>query len=105
MVLECYASDAYVSKDRSPLELVDVVKSVLQGEKHQLSKVTLSLLLSDRETAVLNLIAKGMDRRQIAHTLGINEKTVSTYKARLLAKLDARSTLDLIKFASDEGLV
>src|SRR5688572_5150392 len=98
-------ASAYVSKDRSPLELVDVVKSVLRGEKQHLSKATLSLLLSDRETEVLNLIAKGMDRKQIAQTLGINTKTVSTYKARLLHKLDARTTVDLIRFAGDEGLL
>jgi DNA-binding NarL/FixJ family response regulator len=98
-------ASAYVSKDRSPVQLVEVVKRILRGEKQQLSKVTLSLLLSDRETEVLNLIAKGMDRKQIAETLGINEKTVSTYRARLLQKLDARTTLDLVRFAGDEGLL
>jgi DNA-binding NarL/FixJ family response regulator len=95
---------AYVSKDRSPLELVEVVQSVLRGEKKGQSKPP-ARALSTRETEVLNLLGKGMNRQQIAHELGINEKTVSTYRARLLHKLDARTTVNLLRFASDEGLL
>jgi DNA-binding NarL/FixJ family response regulator len=95
---------AYLSKERSPLELVEVVRSVLRGEKKGRSQPA-SPVLSGRETEVLTLLGKGMNRQQIAHELGINEKTVSTYRARLLHKLNARTTVNLLRFAADEGLL
>ncbi len=95
---------AYVSKERSPVELVEVVQSVLRGEKKDQNTPT-ARALSGRETEVLNLLGKGMNRRQIAQELGINEKTVSTYRARLLHKLDARTTVNLLRFAAEEGLL
>ena len=94
---------AYLSKERSPLELVEVVRSVLRGEKKAQSQA--APMLSSRETEVLTLLGKGMNRQQIAHELGINEKTVSTYRARLLHKMNARTTVNLLRFAADEGLL
>ena len=95
---------AYLSKERSPLELVEVVRSVLRGEKKG-QRQPAAPVLSSRETEVLTLLGRGMNRQQIAHELGINEKTVSTYRARLLHKLNARTTVNLIRFAADEGLL
>ena len=95
---------AYLSKERSPLELVEVVRSVLRGEKKGQSP-SAAPVLSSRETEVLTLLGKGMNRQQIAHELGINEKTVSTYRARLLHKLNVRTTVNLLRFAVDEGLL
>ena len=94
---------AYLSKERSPLELVEVVRSVLRGEKKPQSHA--APMLSNRESEVLTLLGKGMNRQQIAHELGINEKTVSTYRARLLHKMNARTTVNLLRFAADEGLL
>ena len=61
--------------------------------------------LSDREIQVLSLWTKGMSRKDIAHLLRINEKTVSTYRARILVKLNARSLVDLIRYAAEKGFV
>ena len=55
--------------------------------------------LSTRETEVLNLLSSGKRNKDIAETLNINEKTVSTYKTRLLKKLDASSLAELIQQA------
>tara|TARA_R110002020_G_scaffold49625_4_gene141006 strand:- start:710 stop:1348 length:639 start_codon:yes stop_codon:yes gene_type:complete len=55
--------------------------------------------LSSREIEVLNLLSSGNRNKDIAETLSINEKTVSTYKTRLLKKLDANSLAELIKQA------
>jgi DNA-binding NarL/FixJ family response regulator len=96
---------AYVSKDRSPVELVEAVRSVLLGKKQQLEKRRIKLTLSDRERQVLKLLARGLGRQQIADALGISDKTVSTYKMRLQDKLNARTTIDLIRFAVDERLI
>ena len=62
-------------------------------------------MLSPRETEILTLLAKGMNRQEIAEALRIDEKTVSTYKARLLQKLDARNIVDLLRLATNEGLL
>ncbi len=55
--------------------------------------------LSSREIEVLNLLSKGKRNKEIATDLAINEKTVSTYKMRLLKKLDAQNLAELIKHA------
>lgn len=55
--------------------------------------------LSSRETEVLNMLSAGKRNKDIAETLNINEKTVSTYKTRLLRKLDAGSLAELIQQA------
>lgn len=52
--------------------------------------------LSTRETEVLNLISNGKRNKDIAEALSINEKTVSTYKTRLLKKLRVDNVADLI---------
>ena len=52
--------------------------------------------LSTRESEVLNLIASGKRNKDIAEALSINEKTVSTYKTRLLKKLQVDNIADLI---------
>jgi DNA-binding NarL/FixJ family response regulator len=94
----------YVSKEGSPLKLVEVIKSVLRG-KTKASEKIIRIVLSPRETEILTLLAKGMNRQEIAEALTIDEKTVSTYKARLLQKLDARNTVDLLRLATNEGLL
>lgn len=55
--------------------------------------------LSSRETEVLNMLSSGKRNKDIAQSLKINEKTVSTYKTRLLKKLDAGSLAELIQQA------
>ncbi|MGY5848234.1 response regulator [Salegentibacter sp. HM20] len=52
--------------------------------------------LSTREAEVLNLLASGKRNKDIAEALSINEKTVSTYKTRLMKKLKADNVADLI---------
>ncbi|MGV6827996.1 MAG: response regulator [Flavobacteriales bacterium] len=52
--------------------------------------------LSSREIEVLNLLSRGKRNKEIAETLHINEKTVSTYKTRLLKKLKVDNLADLI---------
>lgn len=55
--------------------------------------------LSTREIEVLNLLSNGKRNKDIASLLEINEKTVSTYKTRLLKKLNVTSLADLINQA------
>ncbi len=59
--------------------------------------------LSERETEVLRLVALGHSNKEIAAKLEISVKTVETYKARLMEKLDLHSRVDMVRYARDQG--
>lgn len=61
--------------------------------------------LSTREVEVLKLLSTGKKNKEIAQELDINEKTVSTYKARLFKKLNVTNLVDLIHQAQHMGTV
>lgn len=61
--------------------------------------------LSERETEVLRLIALGYSNKEIAGQLAISIKTVETYKARLMEKLDLHSRVDIVRYALQQGLM
>lgn len=61
--------------------------------------------LSDREMSVLQYLANGFTNKDIAEQMFISNKTVSTYKTRLLLKLNAHTLVDLIDFAKRNALV
>lgn len=63
------------------------------------------LELSTREYQVLCAMGSGQTPTEIGQTLALSVKTVSTYRARILAKLNLHSTAQLIRFAIKEGLV
>ena len=60
--------------------------------------------LSIREIEVLKLLTSGKKNKQVAEELGINEKTVSTYKARLLRKLNVSNMVELINHSKNMEL-
>jgi DNA-binding NarL/FixJ family response regulator len=62
-----------------------------------------SAALSDRETDVLKLLAQGYSNKEIAARLEISIKTVETYKARAMEKLDLGSRVDLVRYAVRQG--
>ena len=61
-------------------------------------------LLSDREKEVLRLVALGDTNREIAERLFLSVRTVETYRARLMEKLNLKSRGDLVRFALRKGL-
>ena len=62
-------------------------------------------LLSTRERQVLELVARGHTRQEMADHLGIGVKSVETYRARLAEKLMLRTRADLVRYALDHGLL
>jgi two-component system, NarL family, invasion response regulator UvrY len=60
--------------------------------------------LSDRELQTLQMIGQGMTVKQIAIALSLSEKTVSTYRTRLLDKLRLHTTAELIRYALENRL-
>lgn len=110
---------AYLTKQTAPEELTTAVKQVLTGRMY----VTASLgehmagslnknatrsghhTLSGRELEVLVLLARGRSTKHIAQSLALSMKTVSTYRARLLDKLQLSTTTELVRYALDHRLV
>ena len=111
-VLKAGAS-GYLNKDSAPDELVKAVRQVLLGKKYITSSTAerlASLLdqdpgklphenLSDREFEVLRLLAAGSPVSEIAEKLSLSVTTVSTYRARILAKMNLKSNADLTLYA------
>jgi DNA-binding NarL/FixJ family response regulator len=98
---------AYISKERPPADLLKTMTAILEGKPVSKPREVLVAqpLLSDREVQVLGLLVRGLDPKEIAQELKISEKTVSTYRARLFQKLEVKNTVELVRYALDEGLV
>ncbi|RQH00225.1 response regulator transcription factor [Paraburkholderia dinghuensis] len=104
-------ANGYVSKSRGVEELCSVVKAVLLGYDCFPAgscgggrDVALNGL-SPREVEVLQYLARGMSNKGIAARLGLSDKTISTYKTRVLDKLGVSSLAALIEFASLNKLI
>ncbi|WP_043203277.1 response regulator transcription factor [Paraburkholderia acidipaludis] len=99
-------ANGYVSKSRGVEDLCAVVKAVLLGydcfPAGSCGGVRDAALngLSPREVEVLQYLARGMSNKGIAARLGLSDKTVSTYKTRVLDKLGVSSLAALIEFAT-----
>ncbi len=108
----------FVCKQGGLAELVTAVNAVASGYSYFPSSamrpvqqgaysddVELLGRLSDREVSVLQYLSQGYSNKQISEQMFITNKTVSTYKARLLLKLNAGSLVDLIEFAKRNTLI
>jgi len=110
---------AYLTKQTAPEELAKAVKQVLSGRKYVTSSLGEHLAgslsqspagpvhpaLSERELEVLVLLAQGKSLKNIAQSLVLSVKTVSTYRGRLQDKLQLTTTAELIRYALDHHLV
>jgi two-component system, NarL family, response regulator, fimbrial Z protein, FimZ len=104
-------ANGYVNKNRGVEELCGVIKAVLLGYDCFPTgscgggrDVALNGL-SPREVEVLQYLARGMSNKGIAARLGLSDKTVSTYKTRVLDKLGVSSLAALIEFATLNKLI
>ena len=117
-VLKAGAS-GYLNKDSAPDELVKAVHQVLLGKKYITTSIAerLALLLdqdaeklphenlSDREFEVLKMLAAGHPVSDIAEKLSLSSTTVSTYRARILLKMNLKTNADLILYAITNKLL
>jgi two-component system invasion response regulator UvrY len=102
----------YLTKDAAPAELVNAIDQVRRGRsypapqgRHGASAATLHDRLSDREYQVLRLIGSGSTVSEIAAELGLSVKTVSTYRARVLEKLEMQTNAQLMRYAIENALI
>jgi two-component system invasion response regulator UvrY len=117
-VLKAGAS-GYLTKDSAPDELVKAIRKVVSGGTYVSSFLAEKLAfeigtdssrlphetLSDREFQVLRLIAAGKSVTEIAAELYLSVKTVSTYRARILEKMNLGTNAELIHYAMQNHLI
>jgi DNA-binding NarL/FixJ family response regulator len=111
-------ASGYLTKDAAGGELVAAATRLLRGGRYfapdVLERVALSMhpddeehpheRLSDREYQVLRMIGGGKRVSQIAGDLGLSVKTVSTYRARVLEKMELRTNAELTRYVVRHGL-
>lgn len=111
-------ASGYITKDTPREELLKAINHVLDGGKYVSPLLAEKLVmgmggsgepahdaLSGREFQVLRLIASGDSVREIADALCLSDKTVSTYRARILEKMGLKSNAELIHYAMRNKLI
>jgi len=109
----------YLTKDNDSKTLMDAIFRVISGGRFIDSRLTSSLIfdrehleqrplherLSAREFEIFDLLVRGHSINEIAEELTINRKTVSTYKIRLMQKLDCQNNAQLVRYAISSDLI
>jgi two-component system invasion response regulator UvrY len=109
----------YLNKESAPEELVQAIRKILHGGEYISASVADELVLyarheddqplykhlSDREYQVMCLIASGKEVKEISSELALSPKTISTYRTRLLVKMNMKSNAELTHYAIQNGLV
>lgn len=117
-VLQAGAS-GYVSKGSRQEVLMDAIRKVADGERFVDPVIAEQMIfdkriqspsvshgtLSEREAQILKLLAQGKGGNEIADELFLSSKTVSTYKMRLMKKLNFTNNADLVLYAAEAGLI
>ena len=111
-------ASGFLHKGSATEELVKATKRVLCGGRYISPELAEKLaaeigspaaqvrheLLSNREMEVLRLIVGGMPQKAIAERLNVSVKTVSTYRTRILEKMEMTSTAEVIRYSVESGL-
>ena len=104
---------AYINKDSAPEELAQAIRRIMDGGRylspHLAEKLVAQLdepidkslhdSLSDREHEVMRMIASGVPLTEIADRLHVSVKTVSTYRSRIMLKMQMKSNAELARYA------
>jgi DNA-binding NarL/FixJ family response regulator len=117
-VLKAGAS-GYLTKETDPEEMLKAVRVAAQGRKYVTPALAERLaydvssdsdkqpheLLSDREYQVMSMLAKGKTATEIADELALSIKTVSTYRTRILEKLNLKNNAELTHYVLSRNLI
>jgi DNA-binding NarL/FixJ family response regulator len=110
-------ASGYLNKAVSSSEVINAIEKIIKGEKYisdtfadslaygtdlEKERLTLDELLSKREFEVLSLIALEKTPKEIAEILNLSPKTVSTYKTRIMDKLNIATSAQLFQFAYEK---
>jgi DNA-binding NarL/FixJ family response regulator len=131
IILSCHPEDqyavrclragasAYVNKESAPEELAIAAKKILGGGRYISTTLAEKLianldepgdkplheLLSDREHEVMKMIAAGVPLTEIGDALHVSVKTISSYRARIMEKMQMKSNAELTRYALAQGLI
>ena len=110
--------NGYITKDCPRADFVHAIRTILNGKKYISPSVAEKLasriddpgkeeheLISDRELEVLKFIASGKTVSEIAEELSLSVATISTYRHRLLEKMDLKNNAELTLYAINNNLV
>jgi two-component system, NarL family, invasion response regulator UvrY len=112
-------ASGYLTKEKAPDVLIAAIRKIVGGGKYisesLAEKVVVELgagkaqalheTLSNREYQVMRMIALGKTMRDIGRELFISVRTVRTYRARILAKIQIKTNTDLIRYALQNKLI
>ncbi len=112
-------ASGYLNKDSVPGELIKAIRKIYSGGRYISSMLAESIVfshekeeyllphetLSEREFQVMCLIASGNTLSQIAEELSLSIKTISTYRTRILEKLNMKSNVEITHYAIKNKLV
>jgi DNA-binding NarL/FixJ family response regulator len=110
-------ASGYLTKDSAPTELVNAIEEIRRGRRYLGARRPAWAhapgrsadlphdALSDREYQVLRMLGSGKTVSEIAAELSLSVKTVSTYRIRLLEKLQMHSNAELMRYAIENRLV
>jgi len=112
-------ASGYLNKESAPDELVKAIRKVVTGGRYVSPALAEKLAfeidsdsdrllhdsLSDREFQVMRMMAAGQTVKEIATELALSVKTISTYRARILEKMNLRTNAELIHYAIQNQLI
>ena len=111
-------ASGYLTKESASEQLVSAIRKIFDGRKYISPGVAELLVtdiyhnedkelheyLSDREFEIFKLIVRGDSAKIIAGNLSISDKTVSTYRSRILKKMNMKNTADIIHYAIENNI-
>jgi two-component system invasion response regulator UvrY len=112
-------ASGYLTKESAPNELVGAIRKVSTGGKYVSASLAEKLAaivqkgyeelphqtLSERELHVMRLIASGKTVSEIAKELSLSVKTISTYRSRILEKMQMKNNAQLTRYAINNSLI
>lgn len=117
-----YGASGYVLKKAMAQELIHAVKTIRDGETYLYPSIATKLVnqmvlsaeknkseksdpLTERENEILRYIAQGFTNKEVAGLLALSNRTVQTHRANIMKKLGIHSTVELVKYAIQKGIV
>jgi len=112
-------ASGYLTKESAPDELIDAIRRIAEGKKYITSslaeklafelevnaRISMHETLSDREYQVMCMIASGKRIKEIAEILSLSVKTISTYRSRILRKMEMKNNAQITYYAIRNGLI
>ena len=107
-------ASGYLLKDALPVELRQAIKATEEGKRWLSSSISETVIdcyighperqrplrpLTERQTQVLKMIAEGLSTKQISHSLNLSVKTIETFRAQIMERLNINDIAGLVKYA------